>query len=256
MDLIFEQGDQSQPRGHAILYYRSGGHVWAAYMVVLPLKVDFTKYIPPVLASQVKLQGLEEFSAFAIPPVPEEAKSLDYLKELAQLRRDDLVYGGEADPDDFLDMAQRVSYAVQSYTKLYQEVSQRQPAEDAGEKELPGATVNEVLLSFMGEKEKLAELAKLVGKLQFAMDSEDKRLISETEEEMRTLAGFLPENYRVSRLIETARQSADYGPKLAQLYLERCYKLANEDYAALRSVDEAIRDVEQSSGRSPRSEEP
>ncbi len=60
MDLIFDQGNQAQPRGHAILYYRSGNEILATYMVILPLKVDFAKYIPPVLASQVKAQGLEE----------------------------------------------------------------------------------------------------------------------------------------------------------------------------------------------------
>ena len=59
------------------------------YVVILPLAVDFAKYIPPVLASQVKDTSLEEFSAFAIPPVPEVMQSYEFLEELARLRGDE-----------------------------------------------------------------------------------------------------------------------------------------------------------------------
>ena len=111
MDLSFDQGNQTEPKGHAILYYRAGSEILATYVIVLPLTVDFAKYIPPVMASQVKAQGMEEFSAFAIPPVPEEVQGYESLENLARLRGDDLVFGGEVRDNDFLEAAQRVNDA-------------------------------------------------------------------------------------------------------------------------------------------------
>ena len=244
MDLIFDQGNQAQPRGHAILYYGSGNEILATYMVILPLKVDFAKYIPPVLASQVKAQGLEEFSAFAIPPVPEATESYQFLEELARLRGDDLVFGGQLPSNDFLEAAQRVNDAVQSYTKLCQQWTESQHATGTPAQEPSGPSVDEVLFSMMGEKDKLGELAKLVGKLQFAVEVKDARLMEEAEKEISTLARYLPEEYHVHRIIESAERSTGNGPRLAQLYLERCYKLADQDSAGLQRVEQTIRELE------------
>ena len=244
MDLNFEQGNQDQPRGHAILYYRAGGEVLATYLVILPLTVDFAKYIPPVLASQVKNSGLEEFSAFAIPPVPEEAQSYEFLEELARLRGDDLIFGGEVRDNDFLEAAQRVNEATQAYAQLYQQgtgLAQRADILESGPSDL---TVDEVMLSLMSEKDRLGELAKLVGKLQFALEGKDTRLIEETESEIGALARHFPENYYIPRLIEIAKRSVEQGSRLAQLYLERCYKLADEDYRGLQAVEQAIQELQ------------
>lgn len=244
MDLTFDQGNQAQPNGHAILYYRSGGDILAAYMVILPMKVDFARYIPPVLASQVKAQGLEEFSAFAIPPVPEKTPSYEFLENLARRRGDDLVFGGEVSPNDFLETAQRVNDAVQAYSSLYQQWVESEQTTGSAAPDPGGPSVDEVLFSLMGEKNKLGELTKLVGKLQFAVEVKDAHLLEEAEKEIRTLARYLPEEYHVHRIIESAEKSTGTGPRLAQLYLERCYKLADQDSAGLHNVEQAIRDVE------------
>lgn len=244
MDLSFEQGNQDKPRGHAILYYRAGGETLATYVVVLPLKVDFARYIPPVLAEQVKTTGLEEFSAFAIPPVPEQVQSYAFIEELARLRGDDLVFGGEVRSNDFLEAAQRVNDAVQAYAQLYQRSAEVAQQPDTLELEPSGLSVNEVMLSLMSEKDRLGELAKLVGKLQFALAGKDTRLTEETEKEIRALARYLPENYYIPRLIETAEHSPEGGSRLAQLYLERCYKLADQDYLGLQAVEQAIRELQ------------
>lgn len=243
MDLSFEQGNQDKPRGHAILYYQSGGVIFATYLVVLPLKVDFAKYIPPVLADQVRTAGLEELSAFAIPPVPEQVESHGYLEKLASLRGDDLVFGGEVRDNEFLEAAQRVNDAVQAYARLYQgsTVEVRQPDTlEAGPSDL---SVNEVMLSLMGEKDKLGELVKMVGKLQFAIVGKDTRLTKETENEMRVLARHLPENYQIHRLIETAERSSERDSRLTQLYLERCYKLADQDYLGIQAIEQSISEL-------------
>lgn len=256
MSLTFDRGNENRPSGHAILYYRSGSGIVATYVVVLPLTVDLTKYVPPVMASQVKAQGLEEFSAFAVPPVPEEVQSYEFLQELARLRGDDLVCGGEVPSNDFLETAQRVSEAVQSYAGVYQQWAEVEKTKAPAETELAGVSVGEVLFSLMGEKDKLEELAKLVGKLQFAVEVRDKRLIGEAEEEVGTLARYLPESYRVQRIVEAAERSMARGTHLAQLYLERCYKLADGDEEGLQKVEQAISELEPPSEGSSRREDP
>lgn len=257
MSLSFEQGNQEQPRGHAILYFRSPSEVVATYIIVLPLQVDFTKYIPPLMANQVKDAGLEQFSAFAMPPVPESVISYQALEELARTRGDDLIYGGDIPADDFMEAAQRVNEAVQSYAQIYRE--HVGAPQDVGAEQLEAAStdlsVGEVVYSLMSEQDKLSELTKLVGKTRFAVEGKDTRQLEETEAEMRTLARHLPESFQVPRLIEAARLSLEQGPRLAELYLERCYKLRNEDYLGLKSVEEAILELQHPTEHPPKTEE-
>ena len=54
MELNFEIGDPSQPRGHALLYFTdsSNGQVFATYVVLLPITVDVSKYVPPFLMNR------------------------------------------------------------------------------------------------------------------------------------------------------------------------------------------------------------
>ena len=100
----------------------------------------------------------------------------------------------------------------------------------------------------MSDRDKLGELAKLVSKLQFSVEGKDTRLMAETENEIHTLARHLPENYRIHRIIETAGKSAEHGSRLAQLYLERCYKLADEDYMGLQQVEGDIQELQDAAG--------
>ncbi len=68
MDLNFERGDADSPRGHAVVYYRDPadpGKVAATYVIVLPVSVDFSKYMPPFLAGQVPNLGDKAITAFA-----------------------------------------------------------------------------------------------------------------------------------------------------------------------------------------------
>ncbi len=246
MSLTFERGNPDQPRGHSILYYRSSGQILATYVIVLPLAVDFGKYVPPIMASQVKASGLEEFSAFAIPPIPEEFQSYEQLEELASRRGDDMIFDGEVPTDDFMEAAQRVNDAVQEYARLYQQAGGQAGGPipiDASE-----LSVDEVMFSLMSDKDRLGEMGKLVGKLQFALGGADTRLASETEQEMRALGRFLPENYQIDRIIQIASQPGENGSQLLQLYLERCYKLADEDYLGLQKVDETIRETQEPNG--------
>ena len=254
MSMNFEQGSQEQPRGHAILYFRSPTAVLASYIVVLPLMVDFSKYIPPFMATQVKDAGLEQFSAFAMPPLPERVESYEVLEELARARGDDLIYGGDIPGEDFLEAAQRINDAVQSYAQLYRGRAQATQEEAPGELETgtPGLSVGEVVYSLMSDRDKLRELTKLVGKLRFAIEGSDRRQMAEAKLEMQTLSKHLPNSYGIPRLIEVAESSVERESHLAELYLDRCYRLCDEDYMGLQKVEVAIQEAEQPPKRPPK----
>jgi hypothetical protein len=107
--------------------------------------------------------------------------------------------------------------------------------------------VNEVLFELMGERDRLAELAKLIGQLRFGVEGNDARQIQEAEDEIAILGRFLPERYQIDALLKSAKDPSRNGGDLAQLYLERCYKLADEDYTSLQDIEERIRVIESAS---------
>ena len=71
MDISFEKGDPQRPKGHALAYFRTHSEpdkVYATYIIVLPLSVDFAKYVPPFLTSHLANMTLGDLSAFSLPP--------------------------------------------------------------------------------------------------------------------------------------------------------------------------------------------
>ena len=116
MDIQFEIGDPRRPRGHALLYYRietEPDNVYGTYIVTLPITADLTKYVPPFLATHLGSAGagpLANFSAFAMPPMSELVEGgYDQLVRLANLRNDDLVYGGSMFSYDLARMMESVA---------------------------------------------------------------------------------------------------------------------------------------------------
>src|SRR5918996_589339 len=94
MDLNFERGDSQQPKGHALIYFRvdtEPDKVYATYIVTLPVKADLAKYVPPFLATHLGNLPLNDFSAFAMPPMPEPVDSYQEWGRFSRLRVDDLV---------------------------------------------------------------------------------------------------------------------------------------------------------------------
>jgi hypothetical protein len=53
----------------------------------------------------------------------------------------------------------------------------------------------------------------------------------------------LPEKYRADQLIEAALRPDAQGNRLTQLYLQRAYKLVDEDYAAIPPLEREIREL-------------
>jgi hypothetical protein len=92
----------------------------------------------------------------------------------------------------------------------------------------------------MSGRDRLTDLSKLVGKLRFAVEGNDHQTGSEMEEEIQVLGRYLPENYYIPRLLQAVMDSSARGARLAQLYLDRCYKLSNGDDAGARDLEQEI----------------
>src|SRR5260221_4833161 len=100
MQLIFDRGSAQKPRGHALIYFRASNNVIVAtYVVIPPITIDFSKYLPPMFAAQGMAGNLAQASSVVpLPPVPETVGSYESLEILAQQRDDDLVFAGATDP--------------------------------------------------------------------------------------------------------------------------------------------------------------
>ena len=260
MDLTFERGDAGRPRGHAVVYFRvdtEPDKVYASYIVVLPVKADFGKYVPPFLASHLGNLPLNDFSSFAMPPVPEEVGGHGELERLSDLRQDDLIFGSSMFSFDLPRMMEAITDAVQSYSQLCADYYERQGLAGAPAVEgLPSAdpqsveaepdtsfSVNEVLFGLMSERDKLAELSNLLGKLQFAQEGRDETMTGEVTEEITALSRHLPEEFQVLNLLAAAREATTQGSRLAQLYLDRCFRLSDGDMGRVAALDMEIREM-------------
>ena len=167
------------------------------------------------------------------------------LDSLAAARGDDLLFGGDIATEQVQEMLLRVNDVVQQYAERYQNYigEAAQPEEIATPEALGGHSVNEVLFELMSERDRLGELAKLTGRLRFAVEGNDTRQVQEVEDEVRVLSRYMPSRYQIDALLRTAKDPSRSGGDLAQLYLERCYRLADEDYPRLQEIEERITGV-------------
>ena len=240
MALEFERGDPDNPKGHALVFFRSHtdeSKVYATYLIVPPINIELAKYMPPMFASKVSMTEIDNISSIPLPPVPEEVESVGYLKALADARNDDLIDGGIIDTSEVETMLYNTSELAQNYLKLYN----KQPAvSDRIGNAKSGEGVGEVLYSLMSDKDKLSELAKLTGSLRYSIEGNDNTRAVEISAEMDTLSRYLDEKYKVKELIGAARTAGLTASKLSQLYTERCYKLCDEDYRGVAEVESEI----------------
>lgn len=263
MDLQFDRGDYLRPKGHALVYFRVDTEpdlLYATYVVILPVKADFGKYVPPFLASHLGNLPLNDFSAFAMPPVPEPVDGYRELERLSELRGDDLIFGASMFSFDLPRMMESTTDAVQAYSQLCSDYfDQGRGAAPLREGGAPGAAapagtetgaepdasyqVNEVLFSLMSERDKLAELARLLGKLRFAQEGQDDGMTGEVTEEITALARHLPEEFQVLNLLAAARDATAKGARLAQLYLDRCFRLSDGDAGSAQVLEAQIAEL-------------
>lgn len=249
MDLTFERGDPARPKGHAIVYVRDASDrnsVAATYVIILPVTVDITKYVPPFLAQQVPGLGERGLSAFAFPPAPEKVSGHAHVARLAEDRDDDLIFAGTRDSVDPALLMALVGEIVAEYSARYEKwtASAGQPALDkAGERPSEGE-VDEVVYALMSEADRLNELTKLVGRLRYATEGGDSTTVDEADSHIRGIAKQMPSNRRIDRLLAAAHSKSSEGARLAQLYLERAYCLYREDYLRVKALDADIAALE------------
>ena len=238
----FERGDADRPRGHALLYYRAtDGQVLATYVVVLPIAINPAKYIPPAFAQRLSEQAT--VAATALPPIPEAMESIEAVQRLADLRGDDLLDGGVVSPDPERLMMQTHEIANE-YAERYKSMAESQPVAPSTQLEAPDE--DELRWVLLDERGRIGELAKLTGQLRYAVDGSDARQIESTVKEIERLARHLPEKYRIDEFLRAARRPGESGARLAELYIDRCYKLGNEQYETLADIDREIAALEAS----------
>jgi hypothetical protein len=190
---------------------------------------------------------MQQVSGVPLPPVPEKVESYPYLRQLAELRDDDLIYAGTLDADDIQRGMMLAAEGAQRYHSLYADYLARSvmPAVAEAEEQEESAGVSDVIYGLMSERQRLGEMAKLTGQLRYAVDVNDTRGIRDTVREMEALSHHVPDKYRLDDLIVAAQLPGPRGQRLSQLYVDRCYRLADEDYASLKSIEEEIRSLQE-----------
>ena len=245
MQLIFERGTSSSPRGHVLLYFRDAtnpSEIYATYLVVLPIPIELSKYVPPMMAGKIPQMDAKTISAVPLPPIPERVENVSHLHAIAEAREDDLIDCGSFNTSDIEAAMSLVSDIAQRYAEMWAErVSQidsdRETSAEVEEGELD---VNAVMYGLMSEQQRLAELTKLAGRLRYAVDGEDKDARNDVLNEIKQLDQHLPEKYDLGRFVEVAQQPGEKGARLAQLYIDRYFKLYDEQYEDVRKIDEEI----------------
>ncbi|HEX8982028.1 MAG TPA: hypothetical protein VF792_04615 [Ktedonobacterales bacterium] len=267
MSLRFELGDADAPRGHAILYARLSGaseRYVATYCVTLPISFSLGKYLPPMFSSQIPSEALGEeagVSAMPIPPMLEEVESYEALRQLAERRNDDLCDIGML---LITDDSQRMAFAAEAsaeYGRVYAHyhshwpdiTTPATPSSGASHEAVTASPLDDldpqvIAASVLPERDRIGEMARLAGQARYAMDGHDERLLQEVSSQLQILASTLPEKYRATLLAETAVRPDQTSERLAELYLQRAYRLLDEDYISIPPIEQQIRDLRDASG--------
>ncbi|MCH7971226.1 MAG: hypothetical protein IH960_09335 [Chloroflexi bacterium] len=269
MTLEYHIGDPASPKGHALIYFRDGSDpdkVGAAYVVMLPVSVDISKYVPPFLAGQVEQLGTGNMSSFAFPPAPEPVPSESWLREIAQHRGDDLLFGGVANLDDVTSLMAAVADIASEYSSQYDRVvglkagpgpqqvdggASGPGVETAAGEGTPTDDVHDVMYSLMAEVDLLTELTKLMGRLQYESSGGDQAGARESEAKIRSIGRHVPENRRIDLLVGAAIDGQPDSAKRAQLYLERVFAMYREDYTRVHTIEQEIKALVPDSPESP-----
>ncbi len=260
MSIHFLRGNEQAPRGHAILFARSSSNpstIYCTYCIVPPIPMSLAKYLPPMFAAQISPDDLSEagnsMKGMPIPPMLEEGKTMQQIELLAERRDDDLCDIGMVSGQDAGVRLQMAATSSEEYGQLYEKYagtisSSSASFEIAGadvEKPLDDVDADELLLQSMTDRQRLAELGKLIGMARYALDGHDAAELRETQRRMQRIADLLAEKYRGSQLVTAALDAKPQGAQLAGLYLSRAYKLLDEEYAEIPNIERAIRELQE-----------
>ena len=207
MSLEYKIGDSLHPKGHAIVYFIDtvdSNKVSASYIILLPITVDISKYVPPFLSNQVDNLSSKDMSSFSFPPAPEIVDSEDWISETAKKRDDDLIFGGFHNLSDVTNL------------------------------------MNEVVYSMKSEADLLSELTIIIGRFQYQVSGNDQDGIKESEAKILSIGKQLPENRNVDLLIKVCKNPGEKYINLARLYLDRIYAMYREEYEKIKLLEKEI----------------
>ena len=258
MGIQFLRGNSQTPRGHAIFIAHSSSDarvVFATYCVVPPIPMSLAKYLPPLFAAQIPAEDLQDATNVAgmpIPPMLEEGFSLEQLEILAERRGDDLCDIGTVNARDEVARMQMATMSSQEYAQLYatflssqSQVPSSSTAEISSSPPLNELDTEELLIQTMPDRQKLAELGKLVGTARYALDGHDATLLQDTQQRMQRIANTLADKYRGQEVVAAAIDPRQQSAKLAELYMSRAYKLLDEEYADIPDIERSIRQLKE-----------
>src|SRR5436309_3492007 len=195
MDIRFLRGNPQAPKGHAIFIARSSNDprtILCTYCVVPPMPFSLSKYLPSFLAAQLSPEELHDATnvpVMPIPPMLEEGSTLEHLEMLADRRDDDVCDIGTINPKDEGARMQLVAQGCQEYGQLYVSFASNfatAPAistfEEADEPlAMDDLDADELLIQTMNDRQRLAELGKLVGTARYALEGHDNRSLEDTK---------------------------------------------------------------------------
>lgn len=261
MTIQFLRGNSGAPKGHAIFVARNSADprtvIWT-YCVVPPAPFSLAKFLPPFMTAQMSAEDIQEVAgniqAMPLSPIMEEGCTLEQLQVLAEKRDDDLCDIGSISLHDTQGRMQLVLESSMEYGQFYLSnmgalnKSSSSPSLPAFEEEpapLDDLDAEELLLQTMTDRQRLAELSKLVGLVRYALEGRDTHLVDDTRRRMQRIARQLPDKYRTQELITAAADPQDRGARLAELYIERGYKLLDEEYADIPGIEQSIRKLQE-----------
>src|SRR5260370_32170804 len=227
MTIRFIRGDSQAPKGHAIFFARSATDsrtVLATYCVVPPMPLSLAKYLPSFLASQLSPEDLQEATnvpVMPIPPMLEEGNTFERLQMLAEQRDDDLCDIGTVNPQDegarmqFVDQrCQEDGQFYVNFASSFAQIGTPAAIEDETPIALDDLDTDELLIQTMTDRQRLAELGKLVGVARYALVGRDEHQLQETKLRMRRTAEPLAEKYRADELITAAFDPSERGARI------------------------------------------
>ena len=236
MEIIFEKGDKNHPVGHGFIYFTDidgSQKISASYIIFFPIDVQIEKYIPPFLSGQIEGLSSDNTQSFIFPPSPEEVESVDWINSLADLRNDDVVFGGATKLNDVSIMMIEVKNCMDKYVDLYKS--------SINIESNTTQEIDYVVYGMMSEQDLLSELTILLGRFRYAIEGNDKITIKETGKKISSIGKYLPENMKIDLLLISAQEKDESGSILAQLYLERAYSLHKEDYNRVKVLEDKIK---------------
>jgi hypothetical protein len=142
----------------------------------------------------------------------------------------------------------RVAELGDAYARAYRDASAEEPEPEPAQPATTSTTASALLYSLLSESERLEELSRQVGRLRYALEGKDRELAESTQAEMRAIAAYLPEKYRGSELIDAAGRPDRAGARLAELFIQRGYKLQKDEIEGIEQIDAEIAEL-QATGR-------